>query len=155
VVDAERGEALSMHEPPEPQWWLSDYHEIKTDTDSLHGFAGAVNADVDGNFRPHTTRLFDTYAGGVPFGAKNPSGEVHAAKTRYHECLTGVTEAMTGYINASKILATAITEIAHRYSDADAMARANGQDVQALFAQAIQDAQAATQPHTHGGMRAE
>jgi hypothetical protein len=144
-----------MREPPEPKWWLSDYQAIDVHPDTLHSFAGAVDADMEGNFRPHTNRLFSTYAGGVPFGADNPSGELHAAKARYHECLTAVTETMASYINASKILVDAITEIARRYSDADAMAQANVQDAAKVLNQAVQDAAAASRPRSPGRVRFE
>jgi hypothetical protein len=137
--------------------WLRDYKSINVHIDGLHSFAGAIEDEVEGNFKPHTTRLFSTYAGGVPFGADNPSGEVHAAKLKYHDCLTSATEAMTAYINASKILATAIKEAAAKYSDADALAHASAQDVEQILGQAILKAQTATQPQPHqgGAVRAE
>jgi hypothetical protein len=141
---------------PEPQWWLSDYKAIDVHPDDLHSFAGAVDAEMEGNFRPHTNQLFSTYEGGVPFGAHNPSGELHAAKVRYHECLTAVTETMASYVNASKILVDAITKIARRYSDADAMAHANVQDAENVLNQAVQDAEAAAaRPRTRGAVRFE
>jgi hypothetical protein len=137
--------------------WLRDYKAINVHIDGLHSFAGAIEDEVEGNFRPHATRLFSTYTGGVPFGADNPSGEVHAAKLKYHDCLTSVTEAMTAYINASKILATAMKEAATKYSDADALAHANAQDVERIVAQAMLSAQTETQPQPHGAgaVRAE
>jgi hypothetical protein len=137
--------------------WLRDYKAINVNIDGLHSFAGAIEDEVEGNFKPHTSRLFSTYAAGVPFGADNVSGEVHAAKLKYHDCLTSVTEAMTAYINASKILVTAITEAAAKYSGADALAHANAQDVERIVAQAMLSAQTETQPQPHGAgaVRAE
>jgi hypothetical protein len=131
--------------------WLRDYKAISVHIDGLRSFAGAIEDEVEANFRPHTTRLFSTYAGGVPFGADNPSGEVHAAKVKYHECLTSASDTMTAYINASKILVTAIREAAARYSDADALAHANAQEVEQILGQAILDAQTAAEPRpSHG-----
>jgi hypothetical protein len=145
-----------MRDPqPDPGAWLRDYHEIRVHIDGLHSFAGAVEDEVEGNFRPHTTRLFATYAEGVPFGGSNPSADVHAVKLKYHDCLTGVTETMTNYINASKILVSAIQMAAARYADADALARANSQDVDNLLGQAVAQAQAAAQPHDSGRVRFE
>jgi hypothetical protein len=144
-----------MQEPPEPPSWLSDYKEIDVHPDNLHSFAGVVDEELEGNFRPHTHRLFNTYASGVPFGANNPSGEVHAAKVRYHECLTAVTETMSAYINASTILVRAITEIARRYSDSDAAAQANVQAADQAFEQAIVDATAASRVPQRGTVRYE
>jgi hypothetical protein len=136
--------------------WLRDYQAINVDIDGLHTFAGAIEDEVEGNFQPHASRLFNMYADGVPFGASNPSGELHAAKLKYHDCLTGVTETMTAYINASKILVTAIQAAAVRYSDADALAHANAQDVERILGQAILDAQTAAAapqaPAPHGGV---
>jgi hypothetical protein len=34
---------------------LSDYRSTHVEIDGLHNFAGAVDAEVDGNFQPHTT----------------------------------------------------------------------------------------------------
>jgi hypothetical protein len=131
--------------------WLRDYKAINVHIDGLHSFAGAVEGEVEGNFQPHTARLFNTYASGVPFGADNPSGELHAAKLKYHDCLTSVTETMTGYINASKILVAAIKEAAARYSDADALARASSQDVEQILSQAVLKSQATAPPQPHPG----
>jgi hypothetical protein len=135
--------------------WLRDYKSINVDIDGLHTFAGAVEDEIEGNFQPHAGRLFSTYADGVPFGAGNPSGELHAAKLKYHDCLTGVTETMAAYINASKILVTAIQAAAVKYADADALAHAHAQDVEQILGQAILKAQSATaqpqSPPRHGG----
>ncbi|GAA1823241.1 hypothetical protein HC028_15695 [Planosporangium flavigriseum] len=137
--------------------WLRDYKAINVDIDGLHSFAGAIEDEVEGNFRPHTTRLFSTYSGGVPFGPDNPSGEVHAAKLKYHDCLTSATEAMTAYINASKVLVAAIKEAAAKYADSDALAHASAQDVERILGQAILNAQTAAQPQPspRGAVRAE
>jgi hypothetical protein len=34
---------------------LSDYRSTYVEIDGLYNFAGAVDAEVDGNFQPHTT----------------------------------------------------------------------------------------------------
>src|SRR6185437_12040838 len=110
--------------------------------DGLHTFAGAVDTEVEKNFQPHTVPLIDSYAAGVPFGAASPSGDVHAAKLKYHDCLTGVTNQLTAYVNASKILVDAVRLVAKNYADSDALSEAQAKEVQAAFGDAIKSAQA-------------
>src|SRR6266536_484030 len=151
-----------MPEPVDPPTFTSDLKETHVEVDGLHTFAGAVDAEVDQNFKPHADRLASSYAKGVPFGAVSRSGDVHAAKLKYHDCLVGVTEQLTAYVNASKILTTAVREIAKRYSDADALSEAAAKEVSNALGGAIRAAQAeqaaadaAAQARQRGRMRAE
>jgi hypothetical protein len=122
--------------------YLSDYKSTHVDIDGLHNFAGAVDAEVEGNFQPHTAPLLDSYAKGVPFGTASPSGEVHAAKQKYYDCLTGATEQLTAYVNASKILVEAVRQVAKNYGDADAFSEAQTKDVERALGGAMQAAAA-------------
>jgi hypothetical protein len=116
--------------------WLEDYRLVEVDVGGLHAFAGAVDAEVDANLRPHAERLVDAYAPGVRFGTDTISGEVRAARLRYHECLVGVTEQLAACVNASKILSAAARAVARRYAGADALSAAAVGDVEAALTRA-------------------
>jgi hypothetical protein len=106
---------------------------------------------VEQNFQPHTVPLLDAYSKGVPFGWDSPSGDVHAAKMKYHACLTGVSEQLTAYVNASKILVDAVRQVARNYADADALSEAQVKDVETALTDAVKAAQAAAQGRSHPG----
>jgi hypothetical protein len=158
IDGGERGRFdLELDEGVDP--YLSGYKSVTVDIDGLHSFAGAVDTEVEGNFRPRTVPLIDSYATGVPFGADSPSGDVHAARMKYYDCLTGVTEQLTAYVNASKILADAIRLVAKNYSDADALSEAQAKEIEGAFGSAMraaQEAQAAADARAYqrGSMRA-
>jgi hypothetical protein len=120
--------------------WLRDYHTVEVDLKGLVDFAGAVDGGVDKNFAPRTGQLQGDYAYGVCFGYGNPSGDVHAAKMKYHDCLSVITRQIEAYIEASKILADAARKAAERYGSADAMSAAQTKAVEDLLVQAIADA---------------
>ena len=128
--------------PDDSPPWLRDYHTVDVDLKGLGDFAGAVDGAVDKNFAPRTSDLQGDYAYGVCFGYGNPSLDVHAAKLKYHDCLTMITRQIEAYIDASKILAEAARKAAQRYGNADAMSAAQSKDVEALLGQAILDAKA-------------
>lgn len=127
--------------PDETPSWLRDYHTVEVDLKGLGDFAGAVDGAVDKNFAPRTGQLQSDYAYGVCFGYNNPSGDVHAAKTKYYDALTVITKQIEAYIDASKILVDAVRKAAERYGAADAMSEAQSKDVQDLLKQAVTDAQ--------------
>jgi hypothetical protein len=52
---------------------------------------------------------------GVTFGAKNASGAVHAAKTRYAQSLSATMTNLTEFINAAKIMADGGREVAQDF----------------------------------------
>lgn len=117
--------------------WLGDYRQIEVDVGGLAAFAGAVDAEVDGNLRPHVDRLSGVYSPGVRFGAGTASAEVQAARLRYHDCLVAITEQLAACINASKILSAAARTVASRYAGADALCAARVGDVEAALTEAV------------------
>jgi hypothetical protein len=131
-----------MGVPDDSPSWLRDYHTVEVDLKGLGDFAGAVDGAVEKNFAPRTGQLQNEYAYGVCFGWGNPSGDVHAAKAKYHDCLSVITKQIEAYIDASRILADAARKAAERYGNADAMSAAQSKDVEGLLAQAVTDAQA-------------
>jgi hypothetical protein len=122
--------------------WLRGYHDVDVDLKGLDDFAGAVNGAVDQNFAPRTGQLQSQYAMGVSFGWGNPSGDLHAAKQKYHDCLTVITKQIEAYIDASRVLADAARKAAERYGNADAMSAAQSKEVEDLLANAITEARA-------------
>ncbi|GII21011.1 hypothetical protein [Planosporangium mesophilum] len=131
-----------LPEDDEPRW-LRDYKSINVDIDGLHAFAGAVDTAVEQNFQPHTRPLMDSYAKGVQFGASSKSGDVQAARLKYHDCLVGATEQLTAYVNASKILVDAIRQVAQNYGSSDALSAAQAKEVEAALGNAVVSAQQA------------
>jgi hypothetical protein len=117
--------------------WLGDWRGIQIEAGSVRQLASDLRTEVYSNLQPHATRLFGRYSPGVAFGAKNPSDDLHAARTKYHECLTGTVDQLAAYINASSILLDAAIEIATRYQTADALAGATVQDIDDAFNNSI------------------
>jgi hypothetical protein len=120
--------------------WLRSYHDVQVDLHGLHDFANGVDGAADKNFAPRTTQLQTDYASGVQFGWNNPSGQVDAAKRKYHAALTVITQQIEAYIEASKILADAARRAAQRYGDADAMSAAKSKDIEGILGHAVADA---------------
>jgi hypothetical protein len=118
-----------------PQW-LSDYRAIEVDLRGLADFGTAIKNAADRNFAPHAALLKEQYAGGVQFGAANPSGAVYAARLKYHDCLTAMAQQLDSYIEASKSLADAVQTAVERYGDADARSKARVGDIEALLSEA-------------------
>jgi hypothetical protein len=129
--------------PNDSPSWLSDYGQIDVDPAHLDRFAGSVDREVEGNFKPHTERLFTTYSYGAVFGAANPSMSVHAARRKHTDAMNAISQTMANYINASKILVAAMKTIAERYTTSDAMAGLRSDEVNAVINQAVADANAA------------
>jgi hypothetical protein len=123
--------------------WLDGYEPIKVNTDSLHAFAGSVDSEVEGNFKPYSQRLFTAYSYGAAFGAGNISANVQAARRKHYDALVATGESMTGYINASKILIDAIRMAAATYQTTDSVASASATEIEGILGKAIADADAA------------
>ena len=83
------------------------------------------------------------HSDGVAFGARSPSGEVQAARTAYHDCLTRAYEALHSYVHTSEVLLTAAHKVAEMYADADQLSTARMQDVDAALAAATTEVQVA------------
>ncbi len=109
--------------------WLSGYRAIEVDPSGLDRFAGAIEDEVEGNFRPHTHDLFAVYELGVRFGAGHISADVLAAREKHHQCLQGAADQLASYINASQILIRVARQIAKNYGAADAMAAASIKEI--------------------------
>ncbi len=133
---------MGAHHDDDTPPWLRNYQTIQVDLKGLGDFAGAVDGAVDKNFAPRTGQLQNDYAMGVCFGWNNPSGDLDAAKRKYHDCLTVITRQIEAYIDASRILADAARKAAERYGSADAMSAAQSKEVEGLLTQAIVDARA-------------
>jgi hypothetical protein len=129
-----------MDVPNDSGSWLRDYQTIEVELKGLTDFAGSVDLAVDGNFAPRTGDLQNEYACGVRFGFGNPSGNVRAAMTKYHDALTMIMRQVESYIESSRILADAARKAAERYGSVDAMSAAQSQDVQKLLGQAVDQA---------------
>jgi hypothetical protein len=125
-----------------PQW-LGDYGMINVDLSGLDKFAGSVESEVEGNFRPHAERLFGVYLYGVRFGVGNASADVTAAKLKHRDCLSAAGEQLSGYAAAAQILIEAARQVAGRYRGVDALSAAKAADVDAALSGAIQSAAAA------------
>jgi hypothetical protein len=109
--------------------WLSGYRAIQVDPSGLDRFAGAIEDEVEGNFRPHTHDLFAVYELGVRFGAGHVSADVLAAREKHHQCLQGAADQLASFINASHILIQVARQIAKNYGAADAMAAARAKEI--------------------------
>lgn len=123
--------------------WLDGYEPVKVNTGSLKDFAGSVDAEVEGNFKPYSQRLFTAYSHGATFGSGNISATVQAARRKHFDALKATGESMTGYINASKILIDAIRRAAETYKTTDSVASASAQEIESILGKAIADADAA------------
>jgi hypothetical protein len=117
--------------------WLADWRAIRVDADSVRQLASDLQSEVYENLRPHTERLFEGYGAGVAFGARNPGGDLHAVRSRYHDCLAATVDQLAAYINVSSVLLDAVIEISTRYQSADALAAASVQDIGAILSDSI------------------
>jgi len=93
---------------------------IKVETGGLNKFAVDVRADADWVTEPAVGRAKMPLADGVPFGAQNASGGVHAAKQRYAQSLSASTQNLTNYLNAARLLAAAAEKVAAEFDAVDA-----------------------------------
>jgi len=120
-----------------------DLHSINVDLRGLDDFATLLRGEVDGNLRPYSDEIIREHSDGVAFGARSPSGEVQAARTAYHDCLTRAYEALHSYVHTSEVLLTAAHKVAEMYADADQLSTARMQDVDAALAAATTEVQVA------------
>ena len=92
---------------------------INVETGELKRFAKDVGSETDEVMQPAVGRATMPLQDGVTFGAKNASGAVHAAKTRYAQSLTASMSNLTEFINAAKIMATAAERVAQDFDAVD------------------------------------
>lgn len=134
--------ALVKPDEDDPQPLL-DLHSINVDLRGLDDFATLLRGEVDGNLRPYSDEIIREHSDGVAFGARSPSGEVQAARTAYHDCLTRAYEALHSYVHTSEVLLTAAHKVAEMYASADQLSTARMQDVDAALAAATTEVQTA------------
>ncbi len=119
--------------------------EIRVDIGGLPDFAAAVRGHVDGSLRGEVQQAFEVYGQGVLFGYgwSSHSGDVRAARQRYHRCLSTTSQVLADFLNTAQAMVTAAEEVARRYSDSDALAAASAQDITAALTQAYSSARTA------------
>jgi hypothetical protein len=119
--------------------------QIHVDIGGLPDFAAVVRGHVDGSLRDEVRQAFDAYGQGVLFGYgwSSHSGDVRAARLRYHKCLSTTSEALADILNSAQAMVTAAEEVARRYSDSDALAAISAQDVTVALTQAYSSARVA------------
>src|SRR4051812_16948269 len=108
---------------------MLDLHAINVDLRGLEDFASLLRGEVDANLRPYSDEIIREHSDGVAFGARSPSGEVQAARTAYHDCLTRAYEALHSYVHTSEVLLTAAHKVADMYAGADQLSTARMNDI--------------------------
>jgi hypothetical protein len=104
---------------------------IDVETGELKRFAKDVGFETDEVMQPAVGRATMPLQDGVRFGARNASGAVYAAKTRYAQSLAASMSNLIEFINAAKIMATAAERVAQDFDavdmrSADGSARVSG-----------------------------
>jgi hypothetical protein len=130
---------------------------INVETGGLTRFATDVRADVDYVTEPavgRATMPLDS----VPFGARNASGGVHAAKQRYARSLSASTQNLTNFLAAARLLAAAAEKVAAEFDASDARSAEGTKRVEHALWTAAEEARAARvaaeqapDPRRHGG----
>ena len=127
---------------------------INVETGELKRFAKDVGFDADEVRQPAVGRATMPLQDGVSFGAKNASGAVHAAKTRYAESLS----ASMSNLNAARIMAAAAEKVAADFDAVDARSAEGSARVSSILRAATDEARAArlaaehrALPPGHGG----
>ena len=92
---------------------------INVQTGELRRFAEDVGFEADEVLAPAVDRATLPLQVGVRFGAKNASGSVHAAKTRYAQALSAHMTNLAEYIEAAKIMAAAAAQVAADFDEVD------------------------------------
>lgn len=110
---------------------------IEVDGRELSKFAGSVEASTTGTFVPTVQSLFRVYAQGTAFGSFTASAEVYAARVKHHDAMVSMTQSMAGFIEASRVLVDAVTEVRSRYVGADGLGAARAADVDAILRDAV------------------
>jgi hypothetical protein len=131
---------------------------INVETGELRRFAKDVGSDTDDVLQPAVGRATMPLQDGVTFGAKNASGAVHAAKTRYADSLNASMSNLNAFVEAAKIMSAAAEMVAADYDDTDARAADRANRVSTILQTATQQAQEARmladrQAHNTGGTR--
>jgi hypothetical protein len=134
---------------------------INVETGELRRFATDVGFEADEVLAPAVDRATFPLQNGVRFGAKNASGAVHAAKTRYAQALTAHMTNLNEYIEAAKIMAAAAAAVAEDFDAVDGRSAEASLRVGTILRTATDDAQAtrlaaerAANPPRHGGQAA-
>jgi len=105
------------------------WQDIEVDLKSFEQVTDALSTELATNLRPTVSELFGQYEGGACFGAKLPSQDVHAVRSRYTECLRKTVDRLSDYLTESSTLVDAAREILFRYQDVDARASASFSDL--------------------------
>jgi hypothetical protein len=119
----------------------ADWQEIRVDLGSLQRLTDELSSEVSYNLRPSVSQLFDQYHGGACFGAKSPSVDLHAVKSKYVDCLQATVDRLSKYLIESGRLVDAANVILARYQTTDALAAASFDDVKRAFQSADVDGQ--------------
>jgi len=130
---------------------------INVQTGELRRFAKDVGFEADEVLAPAVDRATLPLQDGVRFGAKNASGAVHAAKTRYAQALSAHLSNLTEYIAAAKIMAAAAAQVAADFDEVDgrsADASARVGNILRVATDQAQAARLAADPARHGGQAA-
>jgi hypothetical protein len=134
---------------------------INVQTGELRRFAKDVGFEADEVLAPAVDRATLPLQDGVRFGAKNASGAVHAAKTRYARALSAHLSNLTEYIQAAKIMAAAAAQVAADFDEVDVRSADASARVGNILRTATDQAQAArlaaeraADPPRHGGQAA-
>jgi hypothetical protein len=134
---------------------------INVQTGELRRFAKDVGFEADEVLAPAVDRATLPLQDGVRFGAKNASGAVHAAKTRYAPALSAHLSNLTEYIQAAKIMAAAAAQVAADFDEVDVRSADASARVGNILRTATDQAQAArlaaertADPPRHGGQAA-
>lgn len=134
---------------------------INVQTGELRRFAKDVGFEADEVLAPAVDRATVPLQDGVRFGAKNASGAVHAAKTRYAQALSAHLSNLTEYIQAAKIMAAAAAQVATDFDEVDVRSADASARVGNILRTATDQAQAARlaaeragDPPRHGGQAA-
>jgi hypothetical protein len=134
---------------------------INVQTGELRRFAKDVGFEADEVLAPAVDRATLPLQDGVRFGAKNASGAVHAAKTRYAQALSAHLSNLTEYIQAAKIMAAAAAQVAADFDEVDVRSADASARVGNILRTATDQAQAARlaaeqagDPPRHGGQAA-
>jgi hypothetical protein len=116
--------------------------QIRIDIGGLREFAAAVRSHVDESLRGQVRQTYTVYEQGVGFGsALAHSGDIQAARVRYHDCLTAMSAALADQLSEAEAMVMAAEEVAHRYATADAMASASSADIDTAWSGAYAAAQ--------------
>jgi hypothetical protein len=116
--------------------------EIAVDLESLGDFASLMGGETESNLSPYADRIISDHRQGVCFGTLSASAELQATRRSYHDCLNRSIAAMRSYVEASRLLVTAIETVAERYASVDALSAQRADQVAADLMVAVAQAKA-------------